>query len=73
MVYRFHSVNVFNDTPSRISKYTFFPVHTGEMAIECVLDSFLSVIIDIGKTQHVASIRTGGVIAVIFPLRVDPR
>ena len=43
------------------------------MSIECVLDSFLSVIINISKTQYVAGIRTGGVIAVIFPLRVDPR
>ena len=73
VVYGFHTVNVFYDAPSRISKYAFFPVHTGEMTIECVLDSFLSVIINISKTQYVAGIRTSGVIAVIFPLRVDPR
>ena len=73
VVYGFHTVNVFYDAPPRISKYTFFPVDTGEMTIECVLDSFLSVIINISKTQHVAGNRTGGVIALIFPLRVDPR
>ena len=73
VVYRFHTVNVFYDTPPRISKYTFLTVHAGEMTIECVLDSFLSVIIDIGKTQYVAGIRAGGVIAVTFPLRADPR
>jgi hypothetical protein len=73
VIYGFHTVNVFYGAPPRISKDTFFPVHTGEMTIECVLDSFLSVIIDIGKTQYVAGIRTGRVIAVIFPLRVDAR
>ena len=73
MVYGFHTVDVFYDPPPCIPKYTFFPVHAGQMTIECVLDSFLSVIIDIGKTQYVAGIRTGGVIPVIFPLRVDPR
>ena len=73
VVYGFHTVNVFYHAPPRISKYTFFSVHTGEMTIECVLDSFLPVIVDIRKTQHVADSRTGGVIALIFPLRVDPR
>jgi hypothetical protein len=73
VVYGFHTVNIFYDPPPCISKYTFFPVHAGEMTIKCVLDSFLSTIIDIGKTQYMAGIRTGGVIAVIFPLRVDPR
>ncbi|MCS5703667.1 MAG: hypothetical protein NZ847_13770, partial [Acidobacteria bacterium] len=73
MVYRLHTVNVFYDPPPRISKYTFFPVYAGKVTIKCVLDSFLSMIIDIGKTQYVAGIRTGWVIATIFPLRVDPR
>jgi hypothetical protein len=68
MVHGSNTLNIFNNTVAGINQNPFLTLYTRQVIVKRPLYAFLSVVIDVRKSNNVSSQSSGRVVTAIFPL-----